>query len=402
MKTLIFILTSIIFLGCTGKKDKTKVELFIGNIAGSSQFTGGILVSAEKVSNENANENATFDPPVYYDLPPDNTVSIPHGSWKFYFVAWEGSNAYEGNIYCGHVYPILLQDESQTVGVTLSRANCYTNLKYKAMAQKRVSDKTGCPTGYVFVTGNNTLGTSDFCVMKYKAKNVASVPLSEPSGSHWTGILPTKAYDICNTFFEPGFYSNYALVSNDEWLTLARDVENVATNWSSGSVGVGVIARGWTAATAYGDAWENTTYAPSEEETCKYNTGANTCGATGTLSYRRTQNVSTGGEVWDLGANLFEWVDWDHSDSVFSNGPTTCFNNWRDYDTPCAAMLQNTPENATLNTTGIGRWFGDGGGAAMRGSNFNYGYNAGLYNLLLLRNTSYSAVNVGFRCVYRI
>lgn len=45
----------------------------------------------------------------------------------------------------------------------------------KAAAVHRVqTGQDDCPDGYIFVYGNTTLGTNDFCVMKYEAKNDGS------------------------------------------------------------------------------------------------------------------------------------------------------------------------------------------------------------------------------------
>lgn len=45
-----------------------------------------------------------------------------------------------------------------------------------------------CPTGFIEVPGNSRFGTSDFCVMKYEAKNVGGVPTSQAAGLPWTSI----------------------------------------------------------------------------------------------------------------------------------------------------------------------------------------------------------------------
>jgi hypothetical protein len=45
-----------------------------------------------------------------------------------------------------------------------------------------------CPTGFIEVPGNSKFGTSDFCVMKYEAKNVGGIPTSQAAGLPWTSI----------------------------------------------------------------------------------------------------------------------------------------------------------------------------------------------------------------------
>src|SRR5665647_1062811 len=52
---------------------------------------------------------------------------------------------------------------------------------------------TTCPTGFIVVPGSSTYGTSDFCVMKYEAKNVSGVATSRASGTPWVSISQTNA-----------------------------------------------------------------------------------------------------------------------------------------------------------------------------------------------------------------
>ena len=49
----------------------------------------------------------------------------------------------------------------------------------------------------------------------------------------WTRILRDTAITTCQ---EMGS-SNYDLVTNDEWQTLARHIEQVPSNWGDGKVG---------------------------------------------------------------------------------------------------------------------------------------------------------------------
>jgi len=128
-----------------------------------------------------------------------------------------------------------------------------------------------------------------FCVMKYEARSVSGVATSTASGTPWVSITQTAAASACSALG-----SGYHLITNTEWMMLARDAEAVASNWSGGSVGSGVLARGWAAYTGYGDSWSNTAVASTTGSSCLYNTAADTCGATGTFLYRRTHTLSNG------------------------------------------------------------------------------------------------------------
>ncbi|PIY79174.1 MAG: hypothetical protein COY81_03960, partial [Candidatus Pacebacteria bacterium CG_4_10_14_0_8_um_filter_43_12] len=78
------------------------------------------------------------------------------------------------------------------------------------------------------------------------------------------------------------------LITNKEWLTIARNAELVSTNWTGGSVGSGCLFRG--------------------------NSGETTCGYNGTdPEYGTSRNarakftLSNGSEVYDLSGNVWDW-----------------------------------------------------------------------------------------------
>ena len=97
-----------------------------------------------------------------------------------------------------------------------------------------------CPTGYIPIPANDNLNVSAFCVMKYEAKNDGSSnAVSTEAGTPWVSLDFVTAKSECN---ELGV--NYELISNPEWMAIARNVENVAANWTGGSVGSGCVKRG--------------------------------------------------------------------------------------------------------------------------------------------------------------
>lgn len=48
-----------------------------------------------------------------------------------------------------------------------------------------------CPINYVFVEGNSKLNTTPFCVSIYEMRNVASTPVSQPTGLPWVNVNQT-------------------------------------------------------------------------------------------------------------------------------------------------------------------------------------------------------------------
>ena len=291
-----------------------------------------------------------------------------------------------------------------------------------------------CPADFIPVPHNSSVGTTkDFCVMKYEAKAYHSVnqvidadgcnevgcttadwgladhiPASSSTGSPWRRINPINASAECNSL-NTGGATNYDLISNLEWMTIARNAESVSSNFQAS-----VMARGWaannTSLTPY-DPWQNSTVAPSTDPNCLYNTGANTCASSGDHLYRRTLALSNGEEIWDLSGNVWEWVDWSHTTPGLDLGPTTCAASWVQFPDVLAdtcytggALLSNQVFPATSNGSsveGFGRFYGGSGGAALRGGNWDGGSRAGAFTLNLNTSTTDSGTDLGFRCVYR-
>jgi hypothetical protein len=109
-----------------------------------------------------------------------------------------------------------------------------------------IIDSVDCPDGYISVPGNSNLGTDDFCVMKYEAKiGAAGEAVSNAQGQLLRGLNLAEAKAKCeelNTLH--GVQNQYRLITNKEWMTIARNAENVDVNWSGGAVGAGCLNRG--------------------------------------------------------------------------------------------------------------------------------------------------------------
>lgn len=259
-----------------------------------------------------------------------------------------------------------------------------------------------CAAGYIVVPANPAVGTTgDFCVAKYEMKNNGGAK-SEAAGNPWVNLDQPAAITQC-----AGIGTGYHLITNPEWMTIARNIETTGSNWSSGTVYSGNLARGWAANTSVTpvDAWQNTAVATSTDVSCLYNTAADTCGATGTHLYRRTHTLSNGEEIWDFSGNVAEWNDWN-----VLTGKASAQNAWLEINTeavPNATMpaesFQSTNNTLTAITHAIGRYYPalDGaGGATIRGGDRAAGADAGIFELNLGNNPTSAFVSVGFRCVY--
>ena len=287
------------------------------------------------------------------------------------------------------------------------------------------------PINWVKVPGNGSYGTSDFYVMKYEAKCVqasTNSPLSNNdtgyhtyadnlqncSGSYYPASTP-DGYPIANVSHTSAvtYCSNIGahLLTNDEYMTIVRNAEQVGSNWSGGSPGSGYIYSG------HNDNAPALALAASTDDTQGYAGETNTGG-----NQRRTLTLSNGSVVWDFAGNVWQHV----KRSVNNIGDLTtamnlpaCSNGtlgweWCEYATNLpyvsawsADVVQSKvgPSNTGWNSTqGVGQVYTYGSGANqattvfIRGGNWDYGSYAGPFTLYLNWVTGSTAGNVGFRC----
>ncbi|WPU65056.1 putative Ig domain-containing protein [Peredibacter starrii] len=270
---------------------------------------------------------------------------------------------------------------------------------YSIVATNSIGDSVGanvtltaiafnCPVGYAEVPADAALGVNRFCVMMFEARNNSGA-VSEAAGTPWTNISLANAKTACTALG-----SDDDLISNPEWMAIARNAETVAGNWSTGSVGTGLMPRGHS---------DNN---PSSVLTLS-NTGddySDTLDTSGSAwEQKRKITLSNGAVIWDLSGNVSEWVDW-RTTSGLQTGPTNCSASTQELaSVSCAGLASNDylPSNGSLNSSnGIGRFIGGTSGAPVRGGSWNDSDISGLYSINLgLASIAHS--NVGFRCVNR-
>lgn len=305
------------------------------------------------------------------------------------------------------------------------------------------------PSGWVEVPGNSgTYGTSNFLAMKYEAKCAVTSDLttgltspdtgsntynysttactaanskaavSVASGYPIANINQTEASSACSAITLGS--SSAHLISNAEWMTLARNAEAQAGNWTGGSVGSGYLfaghndnapARALRASTtdtgnnacAYTDS-AGTTEAPSG---CPTNTASNTSGTAG--NQKRVFTLSNGSYIWDIPGNVWEW----NSDTITeANQPDVSGQsgfNWREftaltgYGTLSYDLVR--PLSTSYDATyGVGRIYHNSGSVAattygfLRGAYWAGPSYAGAFALVLDGAPSFRGTYFGFRC----
>lgn len=285
------------------------------------------------------------------------------------------------------------------------------------------------PHNWVKVPGNSTFGTNDFYVMKYEAKYnktvdgvgddaaTANCVASSGDGLDWSDagcsdatkvmagadgspivtISHTQAVSACTSI-------GAHLLTNDEWMTIARNAEQASSNWSGGSVGSGCLFRG-------------------------NNGTADTCGYNGSDPEKGTQRnakaswtLSNGSIIWDIAGNVWEHV----KRSVNNVGDLTtamalpaCSDGlaawgWCDFVTAApyisawssdVAQASIAPSNAAWYASqGMGRVYTYKNGTNqsttvfIRGGYWGDGAYAGAFTLYLRWGAGDTGYFVGFRC----
>lgn len=281
-----------------------------------------------------------------------------------------------------------------------------------------------CPTGYIAVPGSATFETNDFCVMKYEAK---CAKVSSPDTGETSPVTAlTGTYDnsvsasACSGTYNPltgaytGTYvpvstmSGYAignitqataktycqnigahLITNAEWMTIARSIEQVPSNWFSGVVGTDYISIGNYNATTAMD-------------------GNSTYGSAGsTHIYKRNLTLLSGEVIKDFSGNVAEWVD-DTCTSGSGIGKYfyggSSYYDWSDATPNLVADYERGASGPSNALWGISQGLGTykpctTGNPFLRGGSVADGGHSGIFGLQLNNIPASSNPLWGFRCV---
>jgi hypothetical protein len=275
---------------------------------------------------------------------------------------------------------------------------------------------------WISVPGNSLYGTSDFHVMKYEAKcvNLEGVPLYEPTESTYQTyynfsipcVLKNKrqissvkegypitriSHDTAKKYCES---IGAHLMTNEEYMTIARNIESVPKNWYLGKLYSG-----------HNDNSPASALVASSDRDDYSGTGE----AGGTQ--RRTMSLSNGQVIWDLSGNVWEHVMRTASDIQTPIMTPTCNTGagwqWCNYGETVSPyvigwtddILQSYvgPSDTTHDAEGqnTGRIYTNGafgGKVLIRGGDWLYGSDAGLFETHLNWSESTMATYVGFRC----
>lgn len=252
-----------------------------------------------------------------------------------------------------------------------------------------------CPAGFIVVPGSSSFGTSDFCVMKYEAKNVGGVATSQASGTPWVSISQTTALSTSQAACD-----GCHLITEAEWMTLAANVLSVDSNWSGGSVGSGYIYSG------HNDNSPANALAASSSDSNGYEGTGNTSG-----NQRRTLTLTNGEVIWDLAGNVYEWTQGTIAagQQPGLTGETSfAWKQWNNGSLQWNGLPASSRPSAISSTAagysstqGIGQLYSYPGDASVRafgrGGAWSNASSAGVLALILNSTPSNTNTSIGFR-----
>ncbi len=215
---------------------------------------------------------------------------------------------------------------------------------------------------WLLVLGNDDLGTEDFYVMKYEAKfaNIASKTFDEASGVWQYDNAGGDLSITSGPLNEPIAYisqeqaglacsllgDGYKLINRSEWVTIGREIENIAYNWDSGQVYSGKLYTG------HSDRGPSYALPVSDVDDGYVGTGNS---ALSGIDQRRTLKLRSDELIWDLSGNLWEWnsdVFETNEESSLGTSPIDWMQ-WTEIDSSYDYLK---PYNTSLTSTnGIGR-----------------------------------------------
>ena len=279
-------------------------------------------------------------------------------------------------------------------------ANLFTNSSFS-------TDTTGwtntaiAPSGWVVVPGNSTFGTGDFLAMKYEAKaldtqtSMVVYDGGTTSGAGWAGTNSQTRFQAVSVaegrpwvYIAQSHATNFDaveacqavavgsttahLINNNEWMTMARNAEGVATNWTSG-IG-STLVRG-------------------------NSNGSLSLNGSSTLSgiNRRTYYLTNGEIIWDLAGNVYDWNSDVQTTAIDTTGAWV---EWNHANIAAGARELYGPSSAGyLSANGMGQVYGGSlNNGFLRGGVWINGSYAGVFALSLYYSPGLQYNNIGFRC----
>ncbi len=260
---------------------------------------------------------------------------------------------------------------------------------------------------WITVPGNSDIGTTDFCVMKYEARQLnSSHPTSIANSTPWSSITQAQARTACSALG-----SNYNLITNVQWTTIARNIEHVGSNWNTSVVGSGWIFSGHN-----DNGPSSVLNASFDDNDGYYRTNDNLSSCDGVYSLfgstndtisglacagqKRTLFLNNSELIWDLAGNIGEWNNdtCTQGDPWYSGG----WIEWTDSNVNTVEKTSAGPIGNYTASNGVGRYIGcsSNGNGLIRGGIYSDGSYAGVHLLAFNQPPIQNIGWLGFRCTY--
>lgn len=275
----------------------------------------------------------------------------------------------------------------------------------------------GCPANFVYVDSLSPYTTAPFCVAKYEMKiqgnsngaqtyNSAFIAESRPSGTPWSYIHRDDSIAECLALGP-----RYNLMSNAQWQTIARNIEGMSWNWSTGMIGnAGGISVG------HSDGAPNAPQAASADDSDSCVNTGQVCSLASWNSQRRIHRLRSGEYIWDFSGNLAEWTRDSNATSFIPVAATYYASLVTAADFPITGAVSGVTGNAkfhfgpagdhtTLNSSPYGGLGGmtlhSANGTIVRGGRWDYNDYSGIFGADIRTAPDRQGPYIGFRCVYQ-
>ena len=317
------------------------------------------------------------------------------------------------------------QDLRTTGSPTFATIKASTAIQFAdGTTQTTAAVSSSCRTGYTMVPAdpNSVFSFKPFCVMKYAASQNATTKTATAVAANvpWASLTWYEAKDQCQRV-------GAHLVTEGEWMTIARNIEATAINNLDGSTPVRLAtghstnnpASALAATTDPSMTNCNVSYALNhannascalkassagtgsyygENGASDYYTGTYSAGAAG-MAQMRTFVLSNGNIVWDMAGNVWQWTDMQCGNTAWPHS-----GNWWDWNNAvlASAKLFAGPSGSEIGTGGAGKYYGCTaiGNAMLRGGYWADGADAGVFAAALNNAPSAVYASIGFRCAY--
>jgi len=303
------------------------------------------------------------------------TNKITNGTFETDLTGWDIGNTEENN--ANGDWILVPGDPDFGTG------GAFYAMKYEAKYDSS-GDGQGNTAVEASAVANSGLGL-DYRDLTFDSAKVVSTA----NGAPIVHITQTQAISACPT--------GYHLITNDEWMTIARNVEAQTANWADGVIGSTVAAGGGL---YRGNVGEATSVGYNASTDPDYGTGRDE---------KAKLVLSNGNEVWDLSGNVWDWTSGTIMGVDKPVGNPSAWVEWTTVTDFNGTGVGNgdsddyLPSNNTWNADhGVGRYYqGSASGgpyAFRRGARWGDTAYAGVFAVSLAGTPANQNYSLGFRC----